>query len=66
MTTRSEQKRQGKLAALDQVARNADYARQEVERAIRIAHAAGASLRDIAKAAGISHEQVRRILARTD
>lgn len=64
--SKAEQKRRGKLAALDQVARQAEFARKEVERAIRIAHAAGASLRDIAKAAGISHEQVRRILARTD
>lgn len=32
--------------------------------AIRAAHAQGESLRTIAQAAGLSHEQVRRILAR--
>lgn len=53
-----------KLAALEQVSRRAERARQEVEEAVRIAHAAKNSLRAIATAAGISHEQVRRILAK--
>lgn len=51
------------IAALEQVAQRAEQARHEVERAVRIARSAGWSLRDIAKAAGMSHEQVRRIVA---
>ena len=53
-----------KLAALEQVARSSAQMRAEVDDAIRIAHAAGWGLRAIAKAAGVSHEQVRRIVAR--
>ncbi len=36
--------------------------RAALERAIREAHEEGASLRAIADAAGVSHEQVRRII----
>lgn len=64
--SKADRKRVEKLAALDQVARHAEQARREVDRAVRIAHNAGASLRDIAKAAGISHESVRRIVQSAD
>jgi len=42
-------------------ARKAALARQGLEDAIGEAHTAGLSLRKIAAAAGMSHEQVRRI-----
>lgn len=37
-------------------------AREELEREVRAAVAAGESLRTVAKRAGWSHEQVRRVL----
>ncbi len=42
-------------------ARLALYARKQFEAAILDARAAGLSLRDIADAAGVSHETVRKI-----
>lgn len=42
-------------------ARKAELARQELDAQIRAARAAGVSLREVAKAAGMSHESVRRI-----
>lgn len=51
------------IAALEQVSQRAAQMRSEVDRAMRIAHCAGWSLRDIAKAAGVSHEQVRRTIS---
>jgi len=36
----------------------------ELEAAIRDAHSQGEALRKIAEAAGVSHEQIRRVLAR--
>lgn len=39
-------------------------ARYGLELAIRQAHANGEALRKIAEAAGVSHEQVRRIVSR--
>lgn len=52
------------LAALEQVTREAEQAQRNVERAVRIAYAAKWSLRDIAKAAGMSHEKVRGLISR--
>lgn len=63
MKSKADRKKADKLAALAQLAQRAEFARSEVETAVRIAHAAGASLRDTAKAAGMSHESVRRIVS---
>lgn len=38
--------------------------REKLEAAMREAHASGQALRKIAEAAGVSHEQVRRVLSR--
>ncbi len=46
-------------------ARNADVAATKRDAAIREAHRAGASLRDIAAESGISHMSVKRIIERT-
>lgn len=51
------------IAALEQVAIRAEQTRTEMATAMRIAHSAGWSLRAIAKAAGVSHEQVRRTIS---
>ncbi len=45
-------------------ARNADVATTKRDAAIREAHRAGASLRDIAAETGISHMSVKRIIDR--
>jgi AcrR family transcriptional regulator len=45
-------------------AKNADRATASRDAAIREAHRAGASLRDIAKVAGVSHMTVKRIIER--
>jgi DNA invertase Pin-like site-specific DNA recombinase len=42
--------------------RGRDAADEKLRDTIRAAHAVGVSLREIAGAAGVSHEQVRRIL----
>ena len=53
------------LERVEQAAFAVADAREEFETAIRAAHANGAALRTIAEAAGVSHEQVRRMI-RTD
>ena len=45
-------------------ARNADRAVASRDAAIREAHRAGASLRDIAEVAGVSHMTIKRIVER--
>jgi hypothetical protein len=45
-------------------AAKAALAREKLELAMRAAHENGVALRKIAAAAGVSHEQVRRVLAR--
>jgi DNA-binding NarL/FixJ family response regulator len=45
--------------------RNADVATSKRDAAIREAHRAGVSLRDIAAESGISHMTVKRIIERT-
>jgi DNA-binding NarL/FixJ family response regulator len=47
-------------------ASNADVATSKRDAAIREAHRAGASLRDIAAESGISHMSVKRIIDRSD
>lgn len=46
---------------LERAAAKAAVARQGLEESVRKARAAGMPLRAIAKAAGMSHEQVRRL-----
>ena len=46
--------------------RNADVATSKRDAAIREAHRAGASLREIATESGISHMSVKRIIERAD
>jgi hypothetical protein len=52
------------LQKVRRAAAKAAVSREALETAIREAHAEKVSLRDIAQAAGVSHEQVRRILAK--
>lgn len=52
------------LYKVERAAAKAAVAREGLDAAIREAHASGAPLRSIAQAAGVSHEQVRRILSR--
>jgi DNA-binding NarL/FixJ family response regulator len=47
-------------------ARHADVATTKRDAAIREAHRAGASLREIAAQSGISHMSVKRIVERSD
>lgn len=52
------------LQKVAKAAAKAAVSRERLEDAIREAHASGEALRKIAEAAGVSHEQVRRVLAR--
>lgn len=52
------------LAKVKRAAAKAAVSRERLEQAMRDAHASGAALRQIAEAAGVSHEQVRRVLSR--
>src|SRR3954451_24189312 len=54
------------LAQVQQAAAAHAKTRDQLEQRIREASAAGATLRAIAVAAGISHEQVRRIVAASE
>ncbi len=51
------------LRKVERAAAEAAVSRETLEAAMKQAHAEGASLRDVAKAAGMSHETVRRICA---
>lgn len=52
------------LRKIERAAAKAAVAREALESAIREAHENGLALRTIAEAAGVSHEQVRRIVQR--
>jgi DNA-binding NarL/FixJ family response regulator len=66
MTTKADDKTQANLLKLVRyAARNADVAATKRDAAIREAHRAGASLRDIAAESGISHMSVKRIVERS-
>lgn len=52
------------LRKVQRAATKAAASRVTLENAIREAHASGQSLRKIAEAAGVSHEQVRVIVSR--
>jgi hypothetical protein len=53
------------LRAVERAADKAALSRDGLAAAIRDAHAQGKTLRAIAEAAGMSHEQVRRIVSRS-
>lgn len=67
MTTTSvtDSKRANLLKLVRYAAENADVASSKRDGAIREAHRAGSSLRDIADASGISHMTVKRIVERS-
>lgn len=54
------------LRKVKRAAAKAAVARAALEDAIRELHAQGVSLRDLGRVAGMSHEQVRRIVSRGD
>jgi hypothetical protein len=65
MTTRDDTTRIQYLKLVHYAARSADVATTKRDAAIREAHRAGVSLRDIAAKSGISHMSVKRIVERT-
>ena len=65
MTTRDDTTHIHLLKLVRYAARNADVATTKRDAAIREAHRAGASLREIAEQSGISHMSVKRIIERT-
>jgi len=52
------------IRKVERAARKHAESREALEAAIRLSASEGASLRQLAKASGWSHEQVRRVLAR--
>lgn len=65
MTTAQDATNTNLLKLVRYAARTADVATSKRDAAIREAHRAGASLRDIAAESGISHMTVKRIIERT-
>jgi DNA-binding NarL/FixJ family response regulator len=64
MTTTDDTTSTHLLQLVRYAARSADVAASKRDAAIREAHRAGASLRDIAAASGTSHMTVKRIIER--
>lgn len=64
MTTRTDDTQTNLLKLVRYAARSADVASSKRDAAIREAHRAGASLRDIAAESGLSHMTVKRIIER--
>lgn len=64
MTTAQDTTHTNLLKLVRYAAHNADVATSKRDAAIREAHRAGASLRDIATESGISHMTVKRIVQR--
>jgi len=64
-TTKPVSKQENLLKLVRYAAENADVASSKRDAAIREAHRAGSSLREIAEASGISHMTVKRIVERT-
>jgi DNA-binding NarL/FixJ family response regulator len=60
----TDSKQTSLLKLVRYAADNADVANSKRDAAIREAHRAGSSLRDIAEASGISHMTVKRIIER--
>ena len=66
MTTKTATGHDNLLKLVRYAATNADVATTKRDAAIREAHRAGASLRELAEASGISHMTVKRIVDRAD
>lgn len=64
-TTTTDSKQANLLKLVRYAAETADVASSKRDAAIREAHRAGSSLRDIAEASGISHMTVKRIVERS-
>lgn len=64
MATTDDKTRLQMLKLVHYAANNADVAATKRDAAIREAHRAGVSLRDLAAESGVSHMTVKRILAR--
>ena len=64
-TTKPESKQENLLKLVRYAAENADVASSKRDAAIREAHRAGSSLREIAEVSGISHMTVKRIVERS-
>lgn len=64
-TTTTDSKQTNLLKMVRYAAENADVASSKRDAAIREAHRAGSSLRDIAEVSGISHMTVKRIVERS-
>jgi DNA-binding NarL/FixJ family response regulator len=64
MTTRTDDTQTNLLKLVRYAARSADVASTKRDAAIREAHRAGASLRDIAAESGLSHMTVKRVIDR--
>ena len=64
-TTTDDTTRANLLKLVRYAAENAQVAETKRDAAVREAHRAGASLREIAAAGGISHMTVKRIVERT-
>ncbi len=66
VTTKTETKHDNYLKLVRYASENAHVASSKRDAAIREAHRAGASLRELADASGISHMTVKRIIERRD
>ena len=66
MTTTTDTKHENLLKLVRYAAANAQVASTKRDAAIREAHRAGASLRELAEASGISHMTVKRIIERAN
>lgn len=64
-TTTNDSTQTNMLKLVRYAAKNADVARTKRDAAIREAHRAGASLREIAVESGVSHMSVKRIVERS-
>lgn len=65
-TTKTESTQTSLLKLVRYAAENVGVAASKRDAAIREAHRAGSSLREIADASGISHMTVKRIIERAD
>jgi transposase-like protein len=65
MTTTDDATHTNLLKLVRYAARSAEVASSKLDAAIREAHRAGASLREIAAESGISHMSVKRIIERS-
>ena len=64
MTTTTEIRHENLLKLVRYASKNAHVATSKRDAAIREAHRAGASLRELADASGVSHMTIKRIIER--